>query len=104
MTRLSQTILLKRWSLYLKDFLDIDMVEDLEDAYGNELEEACAKILNVVEVCGKEDHVLSPEMAAGVLTAILAECASVPEFPAYPELLEVGYLLAKETGFSYTGE
>lgn len=37
MTKLSQTILLKRWSLYLREFLDVDIVEDLKKDYGDEL-------------------------------------------------------------------
>ena len=100
MTKVSQTILLKRWSLFLREFLDMDMVEDLKANYGDELEEACAKIINVIDVCEKEDLELSPEMASGVLLAIIAECASVGyDFPDNADLLDMGYMLSKETGF-----
>ena len=101
MTKLSQTILLKRWSLYLREFLDVDMVEDIKKEYGDELGEACAKIINVIDVCEKEEGLeLSPEMAAGVLLAIIAECASVGDsFPDYTDLLDLGYLLSRDTGY-----
>lgn len=100
MTKLSQTILLKRWSLYLREFLDVDMVEDLKKDYGDELGEACARIINVIDICEKEDLELSPEMAAGVLLATIAECASVGDsFPDYTDLLDLGYMLSRETGY-----
>ena len=102
MTKVSQTILLKRWTLYLREILDIDMVNELfsSGSYGNELEESCAKILNVVEVCTREEITLSPTMATGVLLAILSECDCVSEFPDEDDLMNWGYLLAKETGYS----
>lgn len=101
MTKLSQTILLKRWSLYLREFLDVDMVEDLKKDYGDELGEACARIINVIDICEREkDIALSPEMASGVLLAIIAECASVGDsFPGYTDLLDLGYMLSRETGY-----
>lgn len=103
MTKVSENVFLERWTLYLQEILDRDMVEDLKPTYGDELAESCAKLLNVVDVCKREEVTLTPEMAAGVLVSVLAECAAMLLFPDDDDLMDLGILLAKETGFSYTG-
>lgn len=101
MTKVSENIFLKRWTLYLQEILDKDMVEDLKPSYGDELAESCAKLLNIVDVCKREEVTLTPEMAAGVLVSVLAECAAILLFPEDDELMNLGFLLARETGFMY---
>ena len=103
MTKVSENVFLERWTLYLQEILDRDMVEDLKPTYGDELAESCAKLLNVVDVCKREEVTLTPEMAAGVLVSVLAECAAMLLFPDDDDLMDLGILLAKETGVSYTG-
>lgn len=99
MPNIRQTLILKRWNLYLRGFFDMDMIEDISDQYGDELDESCARILNVIEVCEREDRILPPEVAAGVIIGILAECACVTEIPELDQLMGFSFLLAKETGF-----
>lgn len=103
MTKVSENVFLERWTLYLQEIMDRDMVEDLKPTYGDELAESCAKLLNVVDVCKREEVTLTPEMAAGVLVSVLAECAAMLLFPDDDDLMDLGILLAKEAGFSYTG-
>ena len=103
MTKVSENVFLKRWTLYLQENLDRDMVEDLKPTYGDELAESCAKLLNVVDVCKRDEVTLTPEMAAGVLVSVIAECAAMLLFPDDDDLMDLGILLARETGFSYTG-
>lgn len=102
MTKVSESVFLKRWTLYLLEIMDKDMVEDLKSAYGDELAESCVKLLNVVNVCKREEVALTPEMASGVLISVFAECAAVPLFPDDDDLMDLGILLARETGFSHT--
>ncbi len=99
MPNIRQTLILKRWNLRLRSLFDSDMLLDLSEQYDDELDESCARILNVVEVCEREDRCLLPEVAAGVIIGILSECACLKEFPDNEVLMALGYLLAKETKF-----
>ncbi len=99
MPNIRQTLILKRWHNNLHSLFDPDMLEDLSEQYDDELDESCARILNVVEVCERENRCLLPEIATGVIIAILAECACLIEFPDNEDLMALGFLLAQETKF-----
>ncbi len=99
MTDLSRNLRKKRWYCYLKSFLCDEMLEDIAAQYNDELSEALAKVINVIEFCHREEIQLAPEMAAGVLFGILAECASVRGAPHYDDLMSVGCMLARDTGW-----
>lgn len=99
MPNVRQTLILKRWNLYLRSFFDLEMLEDIAEQYDDEMDESCARILNLIEVCEREGRVLTPEVAAGAIIGILAECACVTEIPEIDQVIGFGLLLAKETGF-----
>lgn len=99
MPNVRQTLILNRWNLYLRSFFDLEVLEDIVEQYDDEMEESCARILNVIEVCEREGRVLTPEVAAGVIIGILAECACVDGIPELDHVIGYGLLLAKETGF-----
>ncbi len=101
MTAVSEQMLKKRWYCYLKCFLDEEMLDDISKEFGDEMDEAVAKLLYVVEFCQREEVVLTPEIATGVLFAILVECVSFGTYPDMDDVAEFGTLLAKDTGFHF---
>ena len=99
MPSIRQTLILKRWNLYLRSFFNLKMLADIAEYYNDELDEACARILNVIDFCERKGRVLAPEVATGVIIGVLAECVCVTEIPEMDRMIGFGLLLAKETGF-----
>ena len=54
MPNIRQALILKRWNLYLRSFFDLEMLEDIAEQYDDEMDESCARILNLIEVCERE--------------------------------------------------
>ncbi len=96
MTKLAQTKYKKQWYCNLKNLLNESMLDDINEKYGDEMDEAIARILLIIDHCQREEEILPPEMAAGALFAILVECGSFENDPEFGDILDYGYILAKD--------